>query len=270
AAVSELAVRLSEYSGFTVAGRVYPNYDALVADLQSEAVHITWLPPLTYLWAHAEGLAQPALLVNRYGVYFFGTQFMANVNSGFTQYFDPQTNRSDTDASVALQQLAGKVPCWVEPGSLSGYLLPAALLQENDIQVEEGAMLRSHTAIVRALYVREICDFGVSFAISGDPRTSPSVQDLPAVMEQIVIIWRSEAIIPNLTLALHARMGADMHRSLTDAFLDIGSTPEGRQLISRAIGDDVQGLRETDDSAYDRLRAIMSGAQVELRTLIGK
>lgn len=270
AATAELAGRLSSMTGYAVDGVIYPSYGDLIAALRAGAIHIVWLPPLTYLLANQEDLVEPVFITNRFGVYYYGTQFLANANSGFSVYFDPAANRNTADAAAALQQFAGKMPCWIDPGSLSGYILPAGLLAENNIPVEPGASLLDHTAVVRALYVRDICDFGVTFAFSGDPRTASAVQDLPAVMDQIVVIWRSEAVIPNLTLAMDTKMDEDMRGSLSDALLDLAASVEGKRLLSRAIGDDIQGAKRIADSDFDRLRELVETAVIDLNSLIGK
>ncbi len=270
AATAELAGQLSALTGYTVDGVIYPSYEDLLTAVRRDAAHIVWLPPLTYLLAKRDNLVEPVFITNRFGVYHYGTQFLANASSGFSVYFDPATNRNTADADTALQQFAGKTPCWIDPGSLSGYVLPRGLLAENGIPVEPGANLLDHTAVVRALYVRHICDFGVTFAISGDPRTASTVQDLPAVMEQIVVIWRSEAVIPNLTLAIHTKMNEDMRQSLSEALLELATTSEGKKLLSRATADDIQGARRINESDFDRLRQLVEAAAGDLDSLIGK
>ncbi len=205
AAAAELANRISALANVRVIGRVFPSYSQLLEAMGAGEVHATWLPPLTYLHASREGLAEVALLTNHFGVYQYGTQFLANVSSDFTPFFDPISGLSSSDAATALQQFTDRRPCWFDEQSASGYILPAGLLRLNNILTQPAVLAQSHTAIIRALYIKGVCDFGATFSISGDPRTASAVQDdLPDVMNRVIIIWRTEAVIPNLNLSLLA------------------------------------------------------------------
>ena len=79
------------------------------------------------------------------------------------------------------------------------------MLQQNNINTQPAVLAQSHTAIIRALYIQGVCDFGATFAISGDPRTASAIQgDLTDVMNRVIVIWRSEAVIPNVSLSFLA------------------------------------------------------------------
>ncbi len=69
----------------------YPNYKELMDDLEVGKAHVLWIPPATYINAHERGLANISLLANHFGVYSYGTRFLANQASGFTMGYDPIT-----------------------------------------------------------------------------------------------------------------------------------------------------------------------------------
>ncbi len=272
AAVQELARRLGESAQAAVEGRVYSGYAELLDDMENGDVHITWMPPLTYLYASQRGLAEVALLTNHFGVYQYGTQFMANVSSGFTPYFDPISGLTSADAATALAQFEGMRPCWVEPLSPSGYIVPAGLLKTNQISVLPPVMAQNHTAVVRALYIKGICDFGATFSITGDPRTALAVlQDLPDAMDRVIIIWRTEGTIPNLDVAYIAGLSERDRQNLTTAFLDIARTQEGKALLSVAANNyQIDDIKAVEDTVYDPLRALVDALNINLKDLIGK
>jgi phosphonate transport system substrate-binding protein len=272
AAAAELSGRISALAGVKVTGKVFPSYAQLLEAMGDDRVHVAWLYPLTYLYASQSGLAEVALLTNHFGVYQYGSQFLANVSSGFTPFFDPISGLSSADAATALEQFRDMRPCWVEPQSASGYILPAGLLRLNGITSQPAVLAQTHTAVVRALYIKGICDFGATFAISGDPRTASAVQqDLPDVMNRILIIWRSEAVIPNLNLSLLAGLSEADRQTLTTAFLDLSKEEDGKALLSLSAGNyQIDDIKAVQDSIYDPLRKVSDALNIDLQDMIGK
>lgn len=267
-----LAGKLSEAAGFSVDILVLEDYSQLLASMDSGGVQMAFLQPLTYLAANQNNLATVALLTNHFGVYYYGAQFLANVESGFSSYFDTNTNLNTADAPDALSQLAGKKPCWADPASISGHLLPAGILAENEIVVGDGAMIPTQTGIIRALYIKGVCDFGVTFAISGDPRTSSAViADLPDVRERVMVIWQTDPEIPNLNLSYMPSLPADMRSALTQAFMDLAQTEDGKALLTAAVGAyEIQDMRVVDDSVYDPLRDAVNAIDFDLYNALGR
>jgi phosphonate transport system substrate-binding protein len=272
AAGAELANRISALAKVSVIGKVYPSYSQMLDAMGNGEVHATWLPPLTYLYASREGLAEVVLLTNHFGVYQYGTQFLANVSSEFTPFFDPISGLSSADATTALAQFADQRPCWFDEQSASGYILPAGLLRLNNILTQPAVLAQSHTAIIRALYIKGICDFGATFAISGDPRTASAVQDdLPDVMNRVIIIWRTEAVIPNLNLSLLAGLSEANRQTLTTAFLDLSKTEDGRAILTlSADGYQIEEIKVVEDSLYNPLREVVGALDLDLKDMLGK
>jgi phosphonate transport system substrate-binding protein len=269
-AAIQLAARLDELTGVRLQAEIFPTYEDVLLGLRNEVIQIAFLPPLTYLLAQRRNQADVALLINQFGVYQYGSKFLAHKDSQFNIYFDPQTNQSTADAPTALGQLSGKRPCWTETDSISGYILPAGLLEQNQVSTEPAVLIQSHTAVIRALHARGICDFGATFAHTGDPRTASSVADLPGVQEEIVVIWQSDAIIPNTNISYHPSLPDDLRASLTASFLEIASTQEGLTLLTNALAFEVQALRAETDSIYDPLRAMIRYTQTDLNGTVGR
>jgi phosphonate transport system substrate-binding protein len=144
---------LSQKDSLTLDFRFYPTYDDLLQALEDHQVYWTFLPPLTYLYAHQHNLADVELLSNHFGVYFYSSIFLSNVESGMVSYYDPTTGQSTASAEVALTQFARKRPCWTEPTSIAGYLLPRALLQSLEIETLPAVITQTPSGIVpRPLY----------------------------------------------------------------------------------------------------------------------
>ena len=236
------------------------------------AVHMAWLPPLTYIYANQQGLAKVVLLTNHFGDYKYGTQFLVNASSGLRSFFDPILNKdTTTDAPTALAQLKGKQPCWVDPSSSSGYLLAAGLLQMNNIPVKDGIFLLSHSSVVRALYVKGICDFGATYALAGDPRTASAVVvDLPDVQDKVIILWISDPVIPNYCLALLPSLPAGMQQKIVQGMKDLVKTDEGKAALTAANNYDIQDFKDASDADYDPLRKMVEIMGISLDSMLGR
>lgn len=262
---------IASETGWSVRAQSFSTYQQLLAEMEQPHVHLAWMPPLTYLYASQRGIAEVGLLTNHFGVYRYGVQFLVNANSGFRLFFDPLSGQNSADAATALAQFEGKRPCFVEPTSAAGYLVPAGLLARNGIRTAEPVFTQTHSGIVRTLYVQGVCDFGATFAISGDPRTSSAVlQDLPDALERIPVVWRSDPLIPNLALVYAAGMSEEMQQTLEQALIDLVKSDEGRSNLSLFADYEIEDLRAVDDSLYDPLRETLAALGVRYAELIGK
>jgi phosphonate transport system substrate-binding protein len=242
-----------------------------MAALAAGKVHVTALPPLTYLLAHQQGSADVMLVANHFGSFGYGTQILAHADSGFFSYFDTKTNLNTADALTALQQFSGGRPCWVEPQSLAGYVLPWGIFTEQGISLQPGALLQTHSAVIRALYVQGICDFGATYATPGDPRTSSAVlDDLDDALSKVFIVWRSDAIIPNTNISIYPGFPALFSRSLGDALLNLAKSEDGKILLSKSFDYEIEDFKKVDDTYYEPLRYFAALAELDLSQMLGK
>jgi phosphonate transport system substrate-binding protein len=269
---ADLAARISTGSGISIKSRVFIGYKELLNAMAAGEAHIVFLPPLTYLYASKRGLAEASMLINHFGVYTYGSQFLANASSGFTIYYDPLSGKNSASAADALAQFKDKKPCYVDSNSTSGYILPAGLMAVENIDTQAPAFTQSHVSVVRSLYVKGVCDFGATFAISGDPRTAADVlNDLPDALDRIPVVWQSDALIPNINVSYIAGLQESHRSALTSAFLDLASTPEGRALVAAALeGYEIDALRPVEDPLYDPLRSMVDALAIELEGMLGK
>jgi phosphonate transport system substrate-binding protein len=265
------ADRLTQLAGYEIRALAFADYDSLLNEMDDRHVHIAWLPPFTYLIARNRGFADAGLVANHFGTYSYGFSIMANPESQFTTYFDPLINQPTGPADLALTQLQERKPCWVDQTSASGYVAPLGLLAQLGLTLQEPVFTTSHSATVRALYIKGICDFGATYATIGDPRTGDSLLvDLPDVMDHVVILWQSDAVIPNTNVTFHTELPADMRQRITDALLEYIRTPEGKSTLTTALNYDVEAFKIIDDRYYDNLRSFQGASGIFLRTLLGK
>ena len=271
AAAGQITKSIQQLTGYVMVARSYPSYFLLVSDLSVGKVQVAFLPPLTYLYARSLGYAKVVMVANHFGVYQYGSRFFANVAGQFKSYYNPDTNRSTADAAVALAQFNGKQPCWVDSTSPSGYVLPLGIMKTQNFTPADGAFLASPVGVIRALYITGICDFGATFATTGDPRTSTSVtQDLTDVMNRVVVIWQSDPVIPNMNISFHPSIKPEMRDDLIYGFKDLLKNDSGKNALSTANNYEILDLKQVDDSFYDPLNNLVRQTGINLLNLVGR
>ena len=260
-----IADKLSELTGYTITVTGPTNYAAMIEAMGAGNAHIGWLAPVQYIVAHGKGYADVGLATVRNGSNHYGLQYVANAAAGFTSYYDAATGKNTADAATALAQFADKKPCWTDPLSASGYILPSGLLKANDIKTKAGAWVQGHPTVIKSVYLSpkgEICDFGATFI---DARTNV-VADFPDVNDKVQIIWVSDPFIPNDNVSYAANVPAEMREKLNQALLDLASTEEGITLLKNG-GYSIQGLEVVDDTFYDDFRVYLEASGIDPTTL---
>ena len=116
----------------------------------------------------------PPLPVSRMEAHFTVPSSSSRSDAGFLPYFDSVKNENTADASTALAQFQNKKPCWADPLSPSGYVVPLGFLNEAGVQTDDPAFVAGQPTVVRAVYAQGICDFGATYI---DARTYPGLQD---------------------------------------------------------------------------------------------
>jgi phosphonate transport system substrate-binding protein len=262
-----IAAKLSEMTGYTIKVTVPASYGALVEAMASEQAQIGWLPPFTYILAKAQGYADVGLATVRFGADHYSSQIIANVAGGYTSYYDAATGQNTADAATALAQFEGKKPCWTDPLSSSGYVIPLGIFKEAGINVKAGAWVQGHPTVVKSIYLSpkgEICDFGATYAPTPDIS-----KDFPDVNEKIIIVFMTPPVIPNDNVSFSAGVPADIRQKIVDALLEMAGTDEGKALLKNG-GYDIQGLKVVDDTFYDEFRVYLEASGVDTTTLMGK
>jgi phosphonate transport system substrate-binding protein len=259
-----VAAKLSEMTGYTIKITVPNSYAALIEAMGSGNAHIGWLPPLAYMLAKQKNAAEVGLAAIRFGSDHYGTQFIANVDSGFTTYFDQEKNENTADGPTALAQLAGKKPCWVDPLSASGYVIPYGYFTKNKIELGEPVFAGGHPQIVSAIYAGGTCDFGATFI---DARTASQFKDVADMMEKVVVIWRTDPIIPNDNVSYATSLPADMRQKITDALVELSGSEDGRALLKTG-GYEVESLKVVDDTFYDDFRVYLQSTGLDITKLV--
>lgn len=267
-AAQEVVSLIEADTGLAVESAIYPDFLSLSTAILDGDVDLFWLDPLEYLYLNVEGAAEVMLVTNHLGVYAYGIRFLANTNRGFTTYYDADLGESYGDTLSALQQFAGARPCFINEESLAGYLAPLGLLGDASTPILDPVFVYDYSAVIRALYIGGICDFGVSYALIGDARTASDVLvDLPDAENVIGVVWQSEGIIPNVNLSVSPAIPLNLQVQLQEAILDIADLPDGLIRLSTALGYEVSALKVEADSFYAPLRSILAPLGLNYQSL---
>ncbi|MFH1185500.1 MAG: PhnD/SsuA/transferrin family substrate-binding protein [Chloroflexota bacterium] len=259
-----LTFLLQKNTGYGFVSVIPPSEIELIRGFGNGDAHIASLSPFGYLLASDQGKAEAAFAREQDGSIFYGAEFIAPGELNFLSYYDPVEQANVAETSVALAQLAQKKPCWTDPFSPSGYVVPLGTLKAAGIATREPAFLASHPAIVRALYAGGICDFGGTYV---DAIAYPGLEDeLPDVTKRILVIWRIPAIIPYETLVFSRSMPLEMRRLLTRTFVDLMATPEGKSAIQTLYG--FNAMQIVNDGQYAEFRAAVRTSGLDLQTLV--
>ena len=259
-----IAKLLSDETGLTIKAVVPTNYKAMIEAMCSGNAQVGWLPPFAYLIAHetkakdAAGnevsCADVAFITLRNALDHYATQYIARAADGYT---------AGTDVS-ALKQFEGKKPCWTDPFSASGYVIPASLLAAEGVKTRTAAFVQGHPTVVRAVYAGGICDFGATFV---DARTNTAIQtDLPDVNEKVIVVFQTENIIPNDTVGYAYDVPADLREQLSAAMDKISKTEEGAAAMRKLYS--IDGLQATDDTFFDEFRVLLAASGIDVASLV--
>ncbi len=263
-----IAELLSEETGLTIKAVVPTNYKAMIEAMCSGNGQIGWLPPFAYLVAHetmvkdADGKEVPcadvAAITLRNGQDHYATQFVARADAGFTAY--PPAS----DPNEALKQLDKKKPCWTDPFSASGYVIPASLVAAAGAKAATAAFVQGHPTVIRALYAGGICDFGATYV---DARTNSAIQtDLPDVNDKIMVLYQTDNIIPNDTIGFAFDVPEELRQTLSDALIKISQSEDGAAAMKTLYS--IDGLQATDDTFFDEFRVLLAASGIDIASLV--
>lgn len=255
----ELLDALSQETGLTFQGIVPTSYAALTEAMGSGNAQIGWMATFAYILAHQKGYADVALITIRFGSDHYGSQFIANVSSGFT----PAADIPGTEAELAptLDQFKGKTPCFGDPESTSGYVIPMIFLKNaglTDADIPNPVFTGGHTQTVQALYDGGICDYGATFV---DARGNIA-KDHPDVNDKVVVIYQTQPIIPNDNMSYAPDLPQALRDQITAAMLTLAGTEAGKKALQDLY--QISGLTAVDDTAYDQFRSYLSTSGIDI------
>ena len=248
AGFDHLVDMIADRTGLYVKGRVAIDFSGVREAIGEGKVQIGWLDASNYILANEEYDVDVALVTERNGSTTYRYQLNVRADSGIT----------------TLEDLKGKVMCWVDPNSTSGHIIPRILLQAHGIAPDSDfartLKLSSHDDVITAVYNGD-CDVGASYA---DARSSIE-EDFPDVKD-VVVVLATTTEIPNDSVSFIKDFPAETREQIVNALLEISATEEGRAALEAMYS--ISGLVQADDSLYDGFRADLENAGIEIKGLV--
>jgi phosphonate transport system substrate-binding protein len=243
----QLAEMITEKTGLVVQANVGTDFAAVREAMGAGQAQIGWLNTFNYVLANEKYGVDVGLVTQRFGLTYYTGQLNVRADSGIT----------------SLEDLKGKVMCWVDPNSTSGYIIPRIMLQANGIDpdtdfantVEAG----SHNNVITAVYNGD-CDVGASY----DDARSSIEEDYPDVKD-VVVVLATTTEIPNDTVAFTKDFPAEMRDQIVTALLEISASEEGQAALENLYS--IEALVAADDSFFDGFRADLSKAGIDIESL---
>ncbi len=261
---------LADQSGLVFQISQFENHFDLLAAMDSGKVTFAFMQPLTYIYAQKNEVATVRMITRSFGGTAFGTQILVNADAGFSTYFDEEDEKNTADSPAAMGQFAGLRPCFTDETSISGAVAPMGLLLGAGADFLEPVYMLSNTSVIRALYVGGICDFGATYAISSDPRTSTTqLEDLSDVTEKVKVVWRSDAIIPTLNVTFSNKSSPDVSSRVVELTLEYANLENGTLVLSNLTDYQIEGIEEASDALYTRLTQLVDASGIDLVAYLG-
>ena len=243
----QLAQMIQDKTGLVIKANVGTDFAAVREAMGAGKAHIGWLNTFNYVLAHEKYGVDAALVTVRFGSTSYKGQIIVRADSGIK----------------TLADLKGKVMCWVDPNSTSGYIVPRIMLKANGIDpdkdfaktIEAG----SHNNVVTQVYNGD-CDAGATYV---DARSSVE-KDIPDVKEKVIAI-ATTADIPNDNVSFIKDFPQAERDKIVNALLEISASEEGQKALNELYS--IAGLEKTDDSFYDAFRAELSKAGINIEDL---
>lgn len=242
-----LAQMLSERTGLTVQSNVGTDFSSVREAMCAGQAHIGWLNTFNYVLANEQCGVDAALATSRFGATTYAGQIVVRADSGIS----------------TLEDLRGKVMCWVDPASTSGYIIPRIMLAANgidpDADFSQTIEAGSHNNVVTQVYNGD-CDAGATFS---DARTGIE-EEFPDVLDQVVVL-ATTSDIPNDSVSFIQDFPEEMRADVVAALLDIANSPEGQEALNTLYN--IETLVDSSDSFYDVFRADLSRAGIDIESL---
>lgn len=233
----ELAALLSKQTGLSIKADIATSYVGIVEAMRVGQVHVGWLPPVAYIYAHQRNGDEALLKVVRQGKATYRGQVLVMADSPYQSVAD----------------LRGLRVAFPEQTSASGYYYPFALLREQGIDAQhdiEPSFTGGHETAIIAL-LKGTADAACSYE---DARDKVIDKGFPEVMEQTrVLAYTAEIPADNVTVI--AGLDSALREKLRDGLLALAETESGKAALKELY--DIDGLMPAADSDWDPVRQMM-------------
>ncbi len=229
------------------------SYIAVVEAFGSKRADVAAFNTFGYLMANEKYGAEARLIVIRFGKATYQSQIIAKKG----RFKD-------------LKDLTGKTFAFVDPASMSGYILPTKFLQDAGVKLGDTKFAMKHDNVVSMIYQGQV-DAGATFY--SPPDEKEGIQDArrlvkaqyPDVEDKIEILKLTNDI-PNDPIAFRKDMPEEMKKTISEALLKMVQTTEGRDAFKNLYG--VTAIEPATDKTYDAIREMVKAVKVNAEEVL--
>lgn len=243
-----LADYLSETLGREVNVTLATDYSTIVQAMASGQVDLGIMPPAAYVQARDLGSAE-AILTSVLGAYDdeTGLPLEGETTGAFRGEI---LVLADSDIKE-LTDLAGKNIATLSPNSASGYIYPVAEMINAGLDVNKDVTLTTVNDIPSEITAVLNGQQDAAFVFEGARNVFQGAFPDNDLMEELRVLYLTEGEIPNDAIAVQPDMDDELREAIKEAFLKMGETEEGLEIMSLWSH---QGYTEVDESVYDQIK----------------
>jgi len=168
-----------------------------------------------------------------------------------------------------IADLVGKSFAFVDPASISGYILPLKFLTDAGVKLGETKFAMKHDNVVSMIYQGQV-DAGATFY---SPADEEGIQDarrlvktqFPDVIEKIEILKLTQDI-PSDPIVFAKELPEELKTTLVAAFVKYVQTPEGKAAVKKISGAD--SFAPVKDSDYNGVREMIKSTKTNPEELL--
>lgn len=218
------------------------SFIAVVEAFGTKRADIAAINTFGYILAHDKYGAQAGLTVIRHGSSTYQAQFLAKADSKIN----------------SIEDIKGKKMAFVDPASMSGYLLPLKIMKEKNIEPSDSVFAMRHDSVVSMIYQGQV-DAGATFY---SPPHNGEIQDArrlvktqyPDVEKKIKVVSLTESL-PNDPIIFRKDMPEEMKVKIIDAFMALMKTEDGRKAFESIYG--ASDFKKATDADYAGVREML-------------
>jgi phosphonate transport system substrate-binding protein len=246
----ELTSLLTEKTGIHFKPQLSTSYVGIVEAMAVGKVHVAWLPPLAYVYAHDRNGDEAILKVVRDGKATYRGQIVVMADSGIEE----------------MTELKGKRLAFTDQTSASGHYYPAVLLKEAGISPDDDLELiyaGGHDAAVLAL-VKGSVDAACCY---DDARGKLKDMGFPDIEETTRILAYTPDI-PADNVAVIDGLDAELIEKIKTGLLDLASSETGKQVLFDLY--EVEGLVSASDADYTPVRQMVAAMDMDIEEQVAQ
>ena len=262
ATLRRLQALLEHRTGFEVQLLIADDQQRSLEAVCDDLADVAWMTTPEYLLAHERCGARARFQI-------MGERTEMRSSQIIVQAASVRQSRGAPPISV-LDDLQGMSFGFTDLCSITGYLVPQAMLIDANIRPAETVFLGGDLQAVLAVYTGEVDGAAVlwtplqSDGVPGDARAGllDGYPDVTRVVETLQL----SAPIPNDPVVFRVGLRLEMEDQLRVALVDLAQSKEGREVLGDLCGS--SGLVPVQDSDYDVLRDAVSALGITYEYLL--